>query len=318
MAQQTKAAFYPEFGGIDKIRVGLLGLPEVGEGDVLLRVRAAGLNPVDYIVREGHFRQVVPSAFPAVPGWDVAGVVEAAGPGASRLPVGAEVYGYVRRPVAQHGTFAERVVVPECYLAPRPRQLKWAEAGGLPLAGLTAYQSLFAHGHLQAGETVLILGASGGVGSLGIQLAKDAGATVVAVASGENAGFMRGLGADIAIDYAQGPVGAQVRAAVPAGVELLFDCIGGETLAQSLSALKPHGRVVSTLSDGKNLPLGPGQPFAHMMTQPSVPDLDHLRELADAGKLQVPVSATFSLDDVKKAFEQIETKHTQGKVVIVI
>lgn len=318
MAQQTQAAYYTEFGGIDKIQVGPLDLPDLQEGDVLLRVKAAGINPVDYVVREGHFQQVVPGAFPLVPGWDVAGVVEAVGPGASRLPVGTEVYGYVRRPVAQHGTFAERLVVPECYLALRPRQLQWAEAGGLPLAGLTACQSLFAHGHLRAGETVLILGASGGVGSFGIQLAKDAGATVVAVASGENAGFMRGLGADIAIDYAQGPVGAQVRAAVPAGIDLLFDCIGGDTLAQSLPALKPGGRVVSTLSDGKNLPLAPGSHFAHMMAQPSVPDLDHLRELAEAGRLRVPVSATFSLDDVKKTFGQIETKHTQGKVVIVI
>ncbi len=316
MAKQTQAAFYTEYGGIDKIQVGPLDLPDLQEGDVLLRVKAAGINPVDYVVREGHFQQVVPGAFPLVPGWDAAGVVEAVGPGASRLPVGTEVYGYVRRPVAQHGTFAEYIVVPECYLALRPQKLTWKAAGGLPLAGLTAYQSLFTHGHLQAGETVLVLGASGGVGSLGIQLAKDAGATVVAVASAANAGFMKEMGADFTINYAQGPVAEQVRAVVPAGIDLLFDCISGDTLAQSLPALKPSGRIVSTLSDGKNLSLAPGIRFAHMMAQPSVPDLDHLRELADAGRLRVRVLATFPLADVKKAFEQIESKHTTGKVVI--
>lgn len=317
MAKQTQAAYYTEFGGIDKITVGPHDLPEVGEGEVLVRVKAAGINPVDYIVREGYFVQVVPVAFPVVPGWDVAGVIEQCGHGASRLAVGAEVYGYVRRPVAQHGTFTEYLVVPETYLALRPQKLSWEAAGGLPLAGLTAYQSLFTAGQLGAGETVLILGASGGVGTLAIQLAKDAGATVVAVASAKNADFMKQLGADFTVDYAAGPVGEAVRRVVPGGVDVLFDAISGETLLQSLAALKPDGRLVSVLNDGKDLHLAAGICFTHVMAQPSVPDLDHLRELADGGHLQVPIAGIFSLADVKKAFEQIETHHTTGKVVIV-
>ncbi|WP_233635622.1 alcohol dehydrogenase catalytic domain-containing protein [Hymenobacter setariae] len=146
MAEQTQAAYYTEFGGIDKLKVGPLDLPEVGEGEVLVRVKAAGINPVDYVVREGHFQQVVTNAFPAVPGWDVAGIVEKRGHGASRFAEGAEVYGYVRRLVVQHGTFTERLVVPECYLAARPQHLSWEEAGALPLAGLTAYQSVIRPG----------------------------------------------------------------------------------------------------------------------------------------------------------------------------
>jgi NADPH:quinone reductase-like Zn-dependent oxidoreductase len=317
MAQQTQAAYYTEFGGIDKIKVGPLDLPEVGEGEVLLRVKAAGINPVDYVVREGHFQQVVPNAFPAVPGWDVAGVVEKRGHGASRLAEGAEVYGYVRRPVVQHGTFAEHMVVPECYLALRPSKMSWEEAGGLPLAGLTAYQAIFTAGKLQAGETILILGASGGVGSAAIQLAKNVGATVIAVASAKNTDYMKDLGTDFTIDYKAGSVAELVRQVAPEGVDLLFDGASGETLTQSVAALKPNGRLISILNDGKGLQLPAGVHFAHIMTQPSVPDLDHLRELADAGKLKMPIASTFPLADTQKAFKQIETKHTTGKVVIV-
>jgi NADPH:quinone reductase-like Zn-dependent oxidoreductase len=317
MAQQTKAAFYTEFGGIDKIQVGPLDLPEMGDNDVLIQVKAAGINPVDAVVREGNFAQVVPSAFPTVPGWDVCGIIEQRGAGATRFAVGDEVFGYVRQPVAQHGTFAERIVVPEQYLARSPEKLSWVEAGGLPLAGLTAYQSVIKAGQLKSGETVLILGASGGVGGSAIQLAKDAGATVVAVASAESAEHMKKLGADFTIDYKAGPVAESVRRVAPDGIDLLFDAASGDTLTQSLATLKPNARIISVLNDGKSLNLPAGVHFQHVMAQPSVADLDHLRELADAGKLTVPITATFSLDKVKEAFEQIESHHTTGKVVII-
>jgi NADPH:quinone reductase-like Zn-dependent oxidoreductase len=317
MAQQTKAAYYTEFGGIDKIQVGQLDLPELGAGDVQLLVKAAGINPVDAVVREGKFAQVIPSAFPTVPGWDVCGIVERCGPGTTRLAVGSEVYGYVRQSVVQHGTFAERIVVPEQYLTHSPEKLSWVEAGGLPLVGLTAYQAVIKAGQLKAGETVLILGASGGVGGSAIQLAKAIGARVIAVASAENAEHMTKLGADVTIDYKADSVAEMVKKLVPEGVDLLFDAISGDTLTQCLTTLKPNGRLISVLNDGKALALPAGVHFQHVMTQPSLPDLDHLRELADAGKLTVPIAATFSLDDIKKAFEQIESHHTTGKVVII-
>lgn len=317
MAQQTKAAYYTEFGGIDKIQIGLLDLPAVGAGDVQLVVKAAGVNPVDAVVREGKFAQVVPSAFPTVPGWDVCGIVELCGSEVTRLAVGDEVYGYVRQPVAQHGTFAERIVIPEHYLTHSPEKLSWVEAGGLPLAGLTAYQSVIKAGQLKAGETVLILGASGGVGGSAIQLAKSVGATVVAVASAESAEHMKKLGADFTVDYKAGPVADAVKKVAPDGVDLLFDAISGDTLTQSLPVLKPTGRLISVLNDGKALHLPAGVHFEHVMAQPSVADLDHLRALANTGKLTVPIAATFPLDDTQKAFAQIETHHTTGKVVIV-
>jgi len=243
---------------------------------------------------------------------DVAGIVEQCGPGVSRLAEGDEVYGLV-----QHGTFAERVVVPERYLTLRPRKLSWEQAGGLPLAGLTAYQSVIETGQLQAGETVLILGASGGVGSTAIQLAKSVGATVIAVASAKNADFMKELGADFTLDYQAGPVAAAVRQVAPQGVDLLFDAAGGDTLTQSLAALKPTGRFVSVVNAGQKPNVPAGVRVAYIFAQSSLPDLDHLRELADAGKLTVFVAQTYPLADVQQAFAQIETKHTTGKVVLV-
>ncbi len=317
MTQQTQAAYYTEFGGIDKLQVGPLDLPEVGEGEVLLRVKAAGLNPIDYVAREGHFQFAVPNAFPSVPGMDVAGIVEQRGPGISRFAVGDEVYGCVARPVVQHGTCAERMVVPECYLTRRPRRLSWEQAGGLPLVGLTAYQSVITTGQLQAGETVLILGASGGVGSTAIQLAKSVGATVIAVASAKNAGLMKELGADFTLDYQAGTVAAAVRQLAPQGADLLFDAVGGDTLTQSLGALKPTGRLVSVVNEGKTLDVPASVAVTYVFGQGSIPDLDHLRELADAGKLTVAVAQTYALADVQQAFAQLETRHTAGKVVLV-
>lgn len=317
METQTQAAFYTEFGGSDKLQVGPLDLPEVGEGEVLVRVKAAGLNPIDYVVREGQFATVLPSEFPTVAGFDVAGVVEHLGPGVSRLAVGDEVYSMVYRPTIQHGTFAQHVIVPECYLTRRPQSLSWEAAGALPLAGVTAYQAVITAGQPQAGETVLMLGASGGVGCIAIQLAKHAGATVIAVASAKNADFMKSLGADFTVDYTAGPVAEAVRQIAPDGVDLLFDAGGGDTLQRSLAALKPTGRVVSLRTGAAGFDLPAGVKFTHLIAQASVPDLDHLRELADAGHLQVPIARAFPLTDIRQAFEQMESRHTTGKIVII-
>ncbi|WP_245327354.1 NADP-dependent oxidoreductase [Hymenobacter fodinae] len=312
-----KAALYREFGGPDNVRVETLDVPAVQEGEVLIRVKAAGVNPVDAFIRGGHMQQFLPYTFPVIPGWDVAGVVEECGHSARRFSPGDEVYAYARRPTVHLGTFAEYIVLPESYVAARPKGLSWEEAAGIPLAGLTAYQSMFDAGQLQAGHSVLILGASGGVGSQAIQLAKAHGATVVAVASARNQEYMRALGADYTIDYAQGPVADAVKAIFPEGVDLLFDCISGETLAQSAAAIKPTGTLVSILSHGEGLDLGPEVQFKYLFVEPNAPQLDHLRELADAGKLKIQVSQTYPLEQVPEAFRQIETHHTTGKIVIV-
>ncbi len=309
-----RAATYSEFGGPEKVSINTVEIPEIGEGEVLVRVRAAGVNPVDYAVREGYLKENLPTKFPVIPGWDLAGEVVDRGFSARRFDVGDEVYAYARRPVVQHGTFAEYIVLPESYLALKPKNSSWEEAAGIPLVGLTAYQSLFDAGHLQEGQTVLILGASGGVGSLGIQLAKAKGAKVIGVASEKNHSHMRDLGADHTVDYKSNHVGEAVQQLVPDGVDLIFDCASGETLQQSLQALKPSGKLVSILNHGTDL--NPDIDFTYVFVEPNSRQLDHLRELAEAGKLRVPVSRTYTLDETMEAMKQIQTSHTTGKIVI--
>ncbi|ARS35425.1 NADP-dependent oxidoreductase [Pontibacter actiniarum] len=315
MEEKMKAAVYDEFGGPEKIQIREVAVPEVKEGEVLVRIKAAGVNPVDYVVREGYLKDALPYQFPVIPGWDVAGVVEERGFSARRFNVGDEVYAYARRPVVQHGTFAEYIVIPESYLAARPQRISWEEAAGIPLVGLTAYQSLYDAGQLLEGQTVLILGASGGVGSLGIQLAKVKGARVIGVASEKNHAFMKELGADETIDYRNNNVGEAVKAVAPDGVDLIFDCASGETLQQSLLALKPSGKLVSILNQGEGLDAGID--FQYVFVEPNARQLQHLQELADAGQLKVFVSGTYALDETAEAMKQIQTTHTTGKIVIV-
>ncbi|AKQ45002.1 zinc-binding oxidoreductase [Rufibacter radiotolerans] len=309
-----KAAYYKEFGGTDKITVGNIEIPEVGEGEVLVRLKAAGVNPVDNAVLAGYLSQFLPMGFPAIPGWDMAGVVEERGFSARRFQVGDEVYAYARRPTVQWGTFAEYIVIPESYLAHKPKGISFEEAAGIPLVGLTAYQSLYDAGNLQSGQTVLILGASGGVGSLGIQLAKEKGATVIGVASQKNHAFMKELGANHTIDYTGTNIGEAVKQLFPQGVDLIFDCASGDTLQQSLSALKPNGTLVSILHQGEGL--DKNIHFKYVFVEPNAAQLEILQDLAEAGKLKVHVSGTYSLDQTAEALQQIATHHTTGKIVI--
>ncbi|MCX2738977.1 NADP-dependent oxidoreductase [Pontibacter anaerobius] len=315
MAKQMKAATYSAFGGPEKVSINTVDIPETGEGEVLIRIKAAGVNPVDYAVREGYLKDHLPTAFPVIPGWDLAGEIVERGYSARRFAVGEEVYAYARRPVVQHGTFAEYIVIPESYISGRPLNVSWEEAAGIPLVGLTAYQSLFDAGKLQENQTVLILGASGGVGSLAIQLAKAKGANVIGVASEKNHSYMRNLGADYTVDYKNTHVGEAVQLLVPDGVDIIFDCASGETLQQSLQALKPSGKLVSILNHGTDL--DPKIDFSYVFVEPNTRQLDHLRELTEAGQLRVPVTQTYTLDETAEAMKQIQSQHTTGKLVIV-
>ena len=314
MAKQMRAATYSEFGGPEKVTISTIDVPEVGEGEVLVRVKAAGVNPVDYAVREGYLKAHLPTKFPVIPGWDVAGEVVERGFSARRFEVGEEAYAYARRPVVQYGTFAEYIVLPESYLAGRPLNVSWEEAAGIPLVGLTAYQSLFDAGKLRERQTVLILGASGGVGSLGIQLAKSRGARVIGVASQKIHDFMRQLGADYTVDYQGTHVGEAVKQLVPAGIDLILDCASGETLKQSLQALKPTGKLVSILSHGTDL--DPAIDFTYVFVEPNSRQLGELREITEAGQLHMHVSKTYTLELTTEAMKQLQTQHTTGKIEI--
>ncbi|MFT2010871.1 NADP-dependent oxidoreductase [Pontibacter sp. 13R65] len=315
MAKQMKAVLYEEFGGPDKLKVQTVPVPELKEGEVLVRIKAAGVNPVDYAVREGYLKDYLPSSFPIIPGWDVAGVVEDRGFSARRFEPGDEVYAYARRPHVQNGTYAEYIVLPETYLAKKPQNISWEEAAGIPLVGLTAWQSMFDAGKLQEGQTVLILGASGGVGSLAIQLAKAKGAKVIGVASERNHAYMKELGADFTLDYKNNHVGEVAKKLMPNGVDLIFDCASGETLEQSLQVLKPGGKLVSILHQGEGL--DPNIDFKYVFVEPNARQLYQLRELVESNQLQVHVSKTYRLEEAIEAQKQIQTLHTKGKIVIV-
>lgn len=314
MSTQMKASYFDEYGDLNQVKTGTLEKPEPGEGEVLVRVQSAGVNPVDAAVARGMLDKMIPAQFPAVPGWDVAGEVEERGHAARRFDIGDEVYAYARRPVVQHGTFAEYVALPECYLAHRPQEISVEEAGGIPLVGLTAYQALFQYGDLQEDHTLLILGASGGVGTLAIQLAKSAGATVIGVASDENEDYMKDLGADYTIDYKAGDVGETVRSVAPEGVDFIFHCSRGNSLDQSIDTLKSGGQLISITNSQPDVP--DDISFQYVFVEPNASQLQHIQELADKGKISVPIFTTFDLEEVGTALQEIESLHTRGKTVI--
>ena len=314
MSTKMKAVFIDGFGDPDQVKTGELDKPEPGEGEVLVRVKSAGVNPVDAAVVRGMMKDVIPSKFPMIPGWDVAGIVEETGHSASRFKEGDEVYAYARRPVIQHGTFAEYISLPESYLALRPQNISMEAAGGIPLVGLTAYQSLFDAGNLQEGQTVLILGASGGVGTLAIQLAKMKGAKVIGVASKANHAYMKDLGADETIDYKENHVGEAVKKIEPNGVDLIFHCSRGNSLEQSIDTLKSGGHLVSITK--REPEISDDIHFRYVFVEPNAVQLEELSKLAEDGKLKIPETETFTLDEAGKALQKIETLHTKGKLII--
>lgn len=314
MSTPMRASYFEEFGELDQIKTGTLERPEAGEGEVLIRVRAAGVNPVDAAVARGMLQQAVPAKFPAIPGWDLAGEVKERGHAARRFDEGDEVYAYARRPTVQHGTFAEYVALPECYLARRPQTITMTEAGGIPLVGLTAYQALFQAGDLSEGDTLLILGASGGVGTLAIQLAKTAGAAVIGVAGERNQAYMKELGADETIDYTAGDIGEAVRALVREDIDFIFHCSRGDSLDQSIDTLKSGGQLVSITNSQPGV--RDDIRFQYVFVEPNARQLKHLQELVDEDSIKIPVSKTFGLEDTGKAIREIESLHTRGKTVI--
>ena len=315
MTKKTKAALFNEFGGPGKVEVSEVDLPELQEGEVLVRIKAAGVNPVDAVITKGYYKDMMPHDFPVISGWDMAGVIEGRAHGARKFREGDEVYAYARRPRIKWGTFAEYVIIPESYLAKKPESLSWEEAAAIPLAGLTAYQAVYVAGALKKGQKILILGASGGVGSFAIQLAKARGAEVTGVASEKNQKYMRELGADHTIDYTKSDIGEAARKINNHGYDLIFDCTSGESLQQSLKSLKPTGKLVSILNQGEDL--DPDIDFQFVFVEPDSSQLEELAKLADKGVFKVELSKKYDLDEAPEALKRIETLHTTGKIVII-
>lgn len=306
-----KAIRYSRYGGPEVLGLEEVDDPVVGPDSVLVKVRAAAVNPVDWKCREGHLEPVLQAVFPVIPGWDVSGVVVRPGVAVPEFAVGDEVIGYVREDFLSRGTFAEYVAAPVRALAPKPRNLTFEEAAGLPLAGLTAYQVL--HGVLEAkrGETVLVHAAAGGVGSLAVQLAAHLGARVIGTASEYNHDFVRRLGGE-PVSYGEGLI-ERVRGLAPEGVDAVFDTVGGDALKVSANLLAPEGRLASIV-DNEVVDYGGRYHFV----RPDPQDLRRLSELAEQGVVSVHVSETFPLERAADAHRLNQEGRTRGKIVVTV
>lgn len=282
--------------------------PKVGPDSVLVRTKYSAINPVDWKVAAGHLDGFLYTYFPMTPGWDLAGVVERVGIAVTDYAPGDEVIAYDRMDTVQHGTYAELVPVPLRALARKPRSLSWAQAGGLPLAGLTAYQTSHAVG-ISDGDTVLINNAGGGVGSMAVQICHALGARVIGTASPAKADFVRSLGAE-PVAYGAG-LADRVRALAPGGVDASLDYFGGEDVQVLLKLTKTPSRVASIADPGVLAHGG-----RYLFVRPDHADLTALAELADAGKLTVHVEREFPLEEVAAAWAASQEGHATGKIVL--
>ncbi|MGY2004279.1 NADP-dependent oxidoreductase [Blastococcus sp. SYSU DS1024] len=305
-----KGIAYDRFGGVDVLQLrDDLPDPPVGPDTVLVRTRAAGVNPVDIGIREGHLAGFFPHHFPIVPGWDLAGVVEAVGPAVVDFAPGDEVLGYLRRDDVQWGTAAELVPAPQRCLAHKPESLSFTEAGGVPLAGLTAYQALTEALRVGEGDRVLVHRAAGGVGFFAVQIAVALGAHVIGTASPRNHGFLTEAGAAEVLDYSAGPISEQLTEKVDA----VLDLNGGESLADAPQQVRDVARIASVVDPSVNDMGG-----RYVFVRPERHDLEELARMADAGQLRVAVAKAFPLEQTAQAHELVAGGHVRGKVVVTV
>lgn len=298
-------------GGPEVLRLVEVPRPAPTPTEVLVRTSAAGVNPVDWKTRaRGGFLGDPPFTV----GWDVAGVVEEVGFGVTRFVPGDRVFGMPRFP-HEAAAYAEYVTSPSRQLARTPDELSDVEAAALPLAGLTAWQSLVETAAVAAGQRVLVLGAAGGVGHLAVQIAKARGAYVIGTASAAKHEFLAGLGADEMLDYASGNVGTRVR-----DVDIVFDVVGDD-VGDVLPAVRDGGFVVtlSGSSAGPLRELAEGRVRVEgILVEPDRAGMEALADLAAAGALRPHVSETLPLSDAGRAHERGETGRTQGKLVLTV
>ena len=312
MAGTMRAVRIHEYGGPEVLRLEDAPRPEIGDRDVLVRVTAAGVNPIDCVTRAGDFARIWPeNPFPAIVGWDISGVVEEVGAGVTGFKAGDTVYTMSRFP-EEAGAYAEYASVPESDLAPKPQSLDHVHAAAVPLVALTAWQALFDAGGLAAGQTVLIHAAAGGVGHIAVQLAKWKGATVIGTASARNEAFLREIGVDQVVDYTATDIADAVR-----DVDVQLDSLGAMGRERVWSVMKTGGIMVSIKG-----PVAEDEAAAHdargaaVRVRPSDDQLRQIGDLIDAGTVKVAVDEVYGLADAAKAHEHVEGGHARGKVVL--
>ncbi|MGI8631358.1 MAG: NADP-dependent oxidoreductase [Solirubrobacterales bacterium] len=313
-----RAMAIEEFGDADTITELDLPDPKLGPDGVLIAVAAAGVNPVDFKVREGKLAEAFPYRFPLILGWDVAGTVQEVGPAVTTVGKGDAVMAYARKHVLSEGTYAELVTVTEQMVAPAPASIEVQDAAGLPLAGLTAWQAIEKM-DIERGSTVLVHGAAGGVGHLAVQIAVDRGLEVIGTASARNHDAVRALGASEVVDYRETDVVAAVRELRPDGVDAVFDLFGGEAQQQSLSVLRRGGHLVSLAN--------PPDPDAceqhgvlghYVFVRPDGEQLAGLATMIDAGSIRPDIAERSPVDQAADAHRRQEDGHVRGKQVLTV
>ena len=307
-----KAIVLSDWGGAENFAIQDVPKPIITPDEVLVQVKAFGVNPADFKTRTGTTPYSKNYTYPIILGWDMAGEVVETGSNVTKFKPGDAVYGMVNFPQPGN-TYAEYVAAPAAHLAHKPAEVSFEEAAAAPLAVLTAWQALTEHGHLKAGDKLLIQAASGGVGHLAVQLAKAIGAYVIATASGKNEAFVRSLGADEFIDYTTTNVEEVVH-----DVDLVFDTAGADTVFTSAKVLKPNGHLISIAYGAMDniLAIRPDIQAERTQVHTTGSDLETINQLIIDGKLKITVSQVLPADQIAEAHQQLESRRTTGKIVL--
>lgn len=311
-----KAVVIREYGSPEVLQYQEVEPPKIKPDQLLVKVRATCVNPVDWKIRKGMLRLITGNKFPIILGFDLSGDVVEVGSQVTRFKPGDAIYGNVG---LLGGAYAELAAVPEKSAAPKPTNITYEEAASVPVAALTALQALRDLGHIQAGQTVLINGASGGVGTFAVQIAKALGAQVTAVCSTKNINLVKSLGADRVIDYTQ-----QDFTQDTAQYNIILDAVGKQSFSSCKQVLKPNGIYVNTLPTPETLVQSiltafiPGKKAKFILETPKSQDLLYLKDLIEAGKIRSVIDRTFPLQELAAAHAYSESERAVGKIAIAV
>ena len=306
---KMRAVQIQQYGGLSEMSLETIAVPEPAEGEVLIKVFAAGVNPLDWKIREGYYAEIIPQTLPLTLGWDLAGKITSIGKNVSNWSMGDAVY--ARPEFSKNGAYADYIVVSQDEIAMKPKTLSWQESAAVPLVTLTAWQALKDIVKVKQGDRVLIQAGSGGIGIAAIQLAKQAGAIVYTTSTSDNTEFLKELGADEVIDYQHEDFSKLED------LDIVFDTIGGEVLKKSWATLKKGGSLVSIVEvPDEDLAAKYGVRASFCFGQANSEQLSEISDLIDSGKLKVVIDSVFQLEDIAKAHEKSQSGQTRGKIVI--
>lgn len=312
-----KAVIMEKFGEVDQLHLKELPTPKPLDSEVLVEIAYAGVNPVDWKICKGMFKDHLPYQLPIVLGWDASGTISAVGAQVKNLKVGDKVFAYFRKPTVQWGTYCQFACYPAEHVVRIPPNITLAQAATIPLSALTAWQALFDFAGLQKGESVLIHAGAGGVGSFALQFARWAGAKVYTTASKKNHEYVKRLGANVAIDYTEDNVVDRINREEPKGLDVVFDLTGGKALEESYDLLKDHGRLacIAQPPDAERVKQSHIK-ADFVFVSPNGKELTEIAKLIEQGKVVPPEVEEMALKDASKALAKSMQGHTRGKIAL--